>query len=148
MLDKTKDVAAEITEKELGLGIQYARQIGNGQITMTAGVPLDYTSEHLNRLLDRMAMAIDRQAAKGTLEQLRTTLERAKADYLTTQQQLANHEASVAAAWEKNPNRRGDVKWTESQLKEKLNWQKNEQVLADRIRQFEAEIKDAEEKCR
>jgi len=149
MLDKTQTAPAEITEKDLGLGIQFARQIGTGQITLTAGVPLDY--KDLNGLLDKLAGAMDRQAAKGTLDAMQNGLDRAKAEYATAQQQLANFEAQVASEWEvltTKGGRRGPVKWTESQLKQKLSWQKQIETSADRIRQFTLEVKDAEAKCR
>jgi hypothetical protein len=146
MLDKTVD--QPVSEKELGIGVQFAAAVGNNrQMTLTCGVPLDWPQEKLNGLLDRLASAADRQAAKGKVEELKLTIENARRQLLTNRQQLENYELSAQNDWEIG-KRKGVFQPTESQKKQMQNFKNNDAHLVEQIKKFEADLVVLEAQCR
>jgi hypothetical protein len=146
MLDKTKD--GEVTEKDLGIGVQFTCTIGNGrQIAMTAGVPLDWDAGKLDKLLDKLGAAMERQGLKFELQEKKQLLEAAERQYATNLQQLDNYQQQQMAEWERR-NKQGPYRPSESQVKQAQNFENNSQHLEKQIVKLRQDIKDAEERCR
>ena len=151
MLDKTQQHSdTETVEKALGLGVQFTVTVGQGrQIAMTAGVPLDWTGEEINNLLDKLAAGLDRQAMRYQLHDMRLQLAQAEQQLLTNRQQLVNYERANLEAWERDTRRSGRAfKPSENQEKQAQNFKNTDQHLAVQIERLRKDIKDVEEKCR
>lgn len=145
MLAKTD--AAEVSEKDLGLGIQFTVTVGNGrQIAMTAGVPLAYESKQLNDLLDRMAGAMDRQALRYEIHDRKSQIENMEQQLATTRQQIVNHEAVCLEDWERR-GKQGAFRMSGDQLAKKKNFETTQQHLIEAIKKKRQEIEDAQAQC-
>lgn len=149
MLDKTKSHAdAETVEKGLGVGIRFACTVGNGrQIEMTAGVPLDWESEHYNTLMDKLAAVMDRQALRYELHDRQEALAKAERDLATSRQQLINYEQQCRNDWDRR-GKQGDFRMSENQSKQAQNFQNTSEHLVDLIKRMRADIEEVERKCR
>ena len=146
MLDKTQ--VAEVAEKDLGIGVQFAVTVGNGrQITMTAGIPLHWDKAAIDNVLDKLGTAMDRQAAKCQLDDIKLAIEQTESALATTRQQLANYDQANTAEWERS-NRRGGFRPSESQIKQAGNFRNTEQAQVAAIEKLHKDLKDAENKCR
>lgn len=146
MLDKTTQ--ADVTEKDLGVGIRFACTVGNGrQIEMTAGIPLDWESPKINGILDKLASAMDRQSLRYQLHDMKQLLEQTERQLMTNRQQLANYEQKCLTEWEIG-GRKGEWRATESQRKQSDNFKNNATHLAEQITKIRADIKDVEARCR
>ena len=61
---------------ELALGIQFSAGIGKEKsLVLTAGVPLDMPYDGINKILDKVAAAIDRQELKYRLRDMTDFIE-------------------------------------------------------------------------
>ena len=141
-----------VAEKDLGLGIRFVAAVGNGrQVELTAGVPLHWDQDELDRLLDKLAHSMDRQAQKyrdrDNLEGLRLTLQKAENDLKTTREQIENHEAQARREWS-DGKRLGPLKFNTRQEAERNNFMKNEQFLMSKIPEYRKAVEEAEKKCR
>lgn len=149
MLDKTQGHAeAETVEKGLGVGIQYQCAVGkNRQITMTAGVPLDWTTPEFNALLDKLGAAMDRQSAKYDLHDLKLALAQTEEDLGKQEQMREAYEVNAQAEWLAS-NRQGSWKPTGKQTADIGNYKNTSDRIRQHIVKLRKDIKDAEEKCR
>jgi hypothetical protein len=148
MDQKTHSSPTEVIEKDLGVGIQFTVSVGNGrQIAMTAGIPLEWDINQTNRVLDKLALAMDRQAHKYQLHDMRTQLEASEFQLQTARQQKANFEQQQMAEWEKGP-KRGPWQPTESQRKQLQNWSTTSEHLAADVIKRRKEIEEIEQQCR
>lgn len=149
MLDKTKP-EAEVAADQLAIGIQFAAQVGNGrQLSLTAGVPLDLESGALNSLLDKLGGAMDRQATKYRLDEMRLTLSNMEKQYATTEQQVTNFKMQAEAEWQsRRPDSGRAWKPTEVQNKQMRSFENTREHLAVQIKKLRVEVEDAEKKCR
>ena len=145
MLDKT---SGEVLDKELGVGIQFTVSVGQGrQIAMTAGIPLDWEPDKVNGILDKLAQAMDRQALRYQLHDMKLGLEKTERDLETNRQQLGNYEQQAMGEWERT-GRKGPFRASESQSKQMQNFRNNEAHLIEHIKKMRADIKNVEEQCR
>jgi hypothetical protein len=148
MDQKTHSLPAEVIEKDLGVGIQFTVTVGNGrQIAMTAGIPLEWDINQTNRVLDKLALAMDRQAHKYQLHDMRAQLEASEFQLQTARQQKANFEQQQMAEWEKSP-KRGAWQPTESQRKQMENWDTTAAHLVTDVIKRRKEIEEIEQQCR
>lgn len=145
MLAKTE--TAEVSEKDLGLGIQFTVTVGQGrQIAMTAGVPLAYETGQLNALLDRMAGAMDRQTLRYENHDRKAQIENMEQQLATTRQQIANHEAMCLDDWERR-GKQGAFRMSGDQLAKKKNFETTEQHLIEAIKKKRKELEDSQAQC-
>jgi hypothetical protein len=148
MDQKTHSLPAEAIEKDLGVGIQFTVDVGQGRrIAMTAGIPLEWDINQTNRVLDKLALAMDRQAYKYQLHDMRVQLEASEFQLRTARQQKANFEQQQMAAWEKG-NKRGAWQPTESAYKQMQNWDTTAEHLAVDVIKRRKEIEELEQQCR
>ena len=148
MDQKTHSSPAEVIEKDLGVGIQFTVSVGNGrQIAMTAGIPLDWDINQTNKVLDKLALVMDRQANKYQLHDMRAQLEASEFQLKTARQQKANFEQQQMTDWEKS-NKKGPWQPTESQRKQLQNWDTTADHLVADVIKRRKEIEDIEQQCR
>lgn len=148
MDQKTSSLPTEVIEKELGVGIQFVCTVGQGrQITMTAGIPLEWDINKTNGILDKLALAMDRQSYKYQLHDMRLQLEASEFQLRTNQLQKANYEQQQMADWEKGP-KRGSWQPTESQRKQMQNFDTNVAALIDDVKKRRKQIEELEQQCR
>jgi flagellar biosynthesis chaperone FliJ len=148
MDQKTNSLPTEVIEKELGVGIQFVCSVGQGrQITMTAGIPLEWDINQTNKILDKLALAMDRQSYKYQLHDMRLQLEASEFQLRTNRLQKANYEQQQMADWEKGP-KRGSWQPTESQRKQLQNWDTNVEALVEDVKKRRKQIEELEAQCR
>lgn len=133
----TKDTAP--VTPALGFSIQTAISEGR-QIVVQTHLPADATTGQIDEMLDRVAASLDRQGTKYAIEALerdlqqhRDRLEAVKVDF----QGVEKRDAEARAAYNANPNRRGEYK------EPAQNKQTRAQALALQAR-YEDEIKKRE----
>lgn len=148
MLDKVTREEVQALEKDLGLGIQLATTIGGQRsLTLTAGVPLDWDAGELDKLLDKLVAASDRQKRIFDLEQTKQLLKNEEQNYHLHQQQLANQEITFAAAHAEG-NRHGDWKPNGAQRSIIEGLKKNIVTSKERIVALRDSITKGEHECR
>jgi hypothetical protein len=148
MLDKVTKEEVQALDKDLGLGIQLATTIGGQRsLTLTAGVPLDWGAPELDRLLDKLVAASDRQKRIFDLEQTRQLLKNEEQNYHLHTQQLANQEITFAAQFT-DGGRHGEWKPNGAQRSVIEGLKKNIVTSADRIKQLRENIVKGENECR
>jgi hypothetical protein len=147
MDQKTDFLPPEVTEKDLGVGIRFATSVGKGrQIEMSAGIPLDWETDKINAVLDKLGNAMDRQAYRYELHDMKLQLEASEFQLQTIRLQRANYEQQQMADWEKS-NKRGPWQKTESQRKILQNWDTNEEALIKDVLKRRKEIEEIDAQC-
>lgn len=145
-IDQRED--ADKVEKGLGVGIRFAVTVGQGrQIEMTAGVPLDWSGDDFNLILDKLGGCMDRQAWRYQLHDMKLALEQAEQQLRTNARQLDLYESQCQTEWSQR-NKQGELRLSESQLKQVGNFKNTDQHLKQQIEKLRKDIKDVEEKCR
>ena len=127
--------------------VRVAAQVGqNRSVDMQFGVPLDMTVKDLNAYMDKITSVMDRQNNKGLLEVAKASLEAAKKQLQTNQEQRSSYEAKCRNDFNLS-NRRGDFKATESQRAQFGNFDGTTRNLKENIiPKFERDIEELERK--
>ena len=145
MLDKTQ--VAEVTEKELGIGLQFTCNVGDGrQIGMTAGFPLDWSLDKMNALLDKMSGAMNRQAMKNEIHDRIEKIAALKKQIAANQFQSADHEARSRSDWE-GRNKHGNFKMSGNQAIQAQTYITTDRGLRDELDRQQKALEEAKEKC-
>ncbi len=123
----------QIEGKDLAIGLQYTAKVGReNSLVLTAGVPLDISQSGLDRILDRMADAIDRQNVRYQLQALQDDIDFAKKEIEVNLQQQAAARSAAEAAWSAS-ERRGPYKESDRTTKELSNFEGTRKSLMNRI---------------
>ena len=131
-----------VNTESLGVGIRFASAIGNNkQMEMTAGIPLEWDIAAINAVLDKLAMAMDRQAARYMVIDMELDI-KGEENLLNTN--IAQRERAVAK-WKSDfeaSGRRGEWKPTVQQVNELKTWDSNiphkEKIVAEKRIKLEA----------
>lgn len=127
---------------DLGLGIRFAGTVGNSkQIEMTAGIPLDWDAAQINAVLDKLATAMDRQAAKYMVIDMELDI-KGEENLLNTN--IMQRERALGK-WKSEfeaSGRHGEWKPTAQQSNELKTWDQNiplkEKIVAEKRIKLEA----------
>jgi hypothetical protein len=133
-------------EKEPSIGISYTCELpGKKALVMQSFVPRDCEQSDLDKVLDKVRVASERQFAFGAIEQLKLQLEQ--------EQKLASdHAARMAQADENLKNewnrggRRGDLKLSQKQEQEQRQAYAHAEESKKRIAKVKADIADYQAK--
>lgn len=145
MLDKTQE---SDVQAELAIGIQLATTIG-GQRTLSfsAGVPMDWTADQINKTLDKLVAASDRQKARFDLTQTKQLLANEEQNLHLHRAQRATQELTYKTSHQLG-NRNGDWKPTGSQKSVLDGLDKNVETSTERILKLRETIEKMENECR
>jgi len=130
------------------ISIQLATQIGGTRsLTLTTGIRLDSAPDQINRALDKIVAAADRQKKKFDLEQTRQLLKNEEQNLHLHRQQIAAQQTAFEMEFAKS-GRRGDwePKGSQKGILDGLN--KNVSNSVDRIKQLRDSISEMEKECR
>ena len=131
---------------ELALGIQFSAGIGKEKsLVLTAGVPLDMSYADMNKILDKIAAAIDRQELKYRLRDVTDFIEKCEADLERNRVQLATYTSAAEAAWGFS-NRQGPYKPSGKQVNEVQNYANTETHLIANIKKLREQADDMRKK--
>ena len=149
MLDRTEDAQlTEVSGKDLAIGIQLSLTIGQTRsLTLTTGVPLDWSKQELDDALDKLVALGDRQRAKHDLEQTRALLKNEEQNLHLHRQQINAQETAYVAEFQQS-GRKGEWKPTGSQGATLKGLQSNDDNSIERIKKLRKDIEEAENKCR
>jgi len=149
MLDKTDESQLKtVSGADLAIGIQLSATIGQTRsLTLTTGIPLDYAPEEINRVLDKLAAAADRQKKKHDLEQTRMLLKNEEQNLHVHRAQFMSQQTKFQSEWD-GSKRRGSFEPRGAQQSILDGLQKNINNSLERLAQLRAGIKEAEEQCR
>jgi hypothetical protein len=141
----TEQIAAE--QAAPAVVVRVSAQVGqNRSMEMQYAVPLSMTVADLNTYMDKITSIMDRQNNKGLLEVARASLEAAKKQLATNQEQRGQFEAKCRNDFNLS-NRRGDFKATESQRAQFGNFDVTSNNLRENvIPKFEKDIAELERK--
>lgn len=123
--------------------VRVAAQVGqNRSVDMQFAVPLDMTVKDLNAYMDKITSIMDRQNNKGLLEVARASLEAAKKQLATNEEQRSHYEQTCQNDFALS-NRRGEFKATTSQQAQIGNFTTTSRNLRENIiPKFERDISD------
>ena len=132
----------------LGLGIRFAGTVGNGkQIELTAGIPLDWEAADINAVLDKLAKAMDRQAARYMLIDMELDI-KGEENRLATNYAQRDRQVQVYKEEFETSGRRGEWRPTSHQAKQLDVYDQNiphiQKMIAEKRSKFEA----MKEQCR
>jgi hypothetical protein len=127
---------------ELALGIQFSAGIGKEKsLVLTAGVPLNMSYADMNKILDKVAAAIDRQELRYRLRDLTDFIEKCEGDLERNRVQQANYSSAAEAAWGMT-NRQGPFKPSGKQVNELQNYANTETHLIGQIKKLREQADD------
>ena len=131
---------------ELALGIQFSAGIGKEKsLVLTAGVPLEMSYESINKILDKIAAAIDRQELKYRLRDMTDFIEKCEGDLERNRVQLATYRSAAEATFAAS-GRRGEFQPTGRQKSELENYANSETHLISQIRKLREQASDIKKK--
>ena len=131
---------------ELALGIQFSAGIGKEKsLVLTAGVPLDMSYADMNKILDKIASAIDRQELKYRLHDMTDFIEKCEGDLERNRAQLATYTSAAEASWGLS-NRQGPYKPSGKQVNEMQNYANTETHLIANIKKLREQADDMRKK--
>jgi len=138
----------QVKTEGLGVGLRFAVAVGNGrQIEMTAGVPLDWDEKSFNKLLDKLAAVMDRQAMRYEVHDRRSQIESVEHQLQTTRQQIENHIMTCQSTFDRR-GKNGEFRMTESQRQQEQNFRTTEKAQIAAIEKMRKELVEVEERCR
>ncbi len=148
MLDKTTDTQlTEVAGRDLAIGIQLSLTIGQTRsLTLTTGVPLDWSKPQLDEALDKLVALGDRQRAKHDIEQARGLLKNAEQELHMHRQNRVVQETNFEAGFQSS-GRKGDWRPTGSQSSILGGLQQNIDNSVERIKKLRSDIAEMEGKC-
>jgi len=133
-----------VSGADLAIGIQFQTEVGaKRHLTLTTGVPLDWTTEEVADTLTKLADAAQSLADRYLLEGLREFLERCERDLNTLEFQRNQYEINARAQWA-NQGRRGEWKPQGTQEKEIGNFDNSRQHLVKEIKRIREDIERLE----
>jgi hypothetical protein len=131
---------------ELALGIQFSAGIGKEKsLVLTAGVPLDMPYADMNKILDKIAGAIDRQELKYRLRDITDFIEKCEGDLERNRVQLSTYR-SAAEAMFASSGRKGEFQPNGKQSAEMTNYANSETHLVAQIRKLREQAADMRKK--
>lgn len=141
-------IETEIAEKELGIGLQFTSQIGNGRsITLTAGFPLTWDRGKINELLDKLADVVGRQAIKNALHDRQKRIEGIYHQINAQQVEKARFSEQAKSEWNAR-GKFGDFELTKSQRQALGVIETSIDGLQKQVLAQEAELEELKEQCR
>lgn len=148
MLDKTTELPAESKIDIPAISVQY--HIGFGEtraLTLTTGVELDADTSAINRVLDKIIDAGERQRDRFNLIQAENMLKMAEQEFTNHQMHRQTQENRFAVE-HISGSRRGD--WRPSSAQEKVlsGLDANVNTAKERIQALRKQIEELREKCR
>ena len=131
---------------ELALGIQFSAGIGKEKsLVLTAGVPLTMSYDDMNKILDKIAAAIDRQELKYRLHDMTDFIEKCEGDLERNRAQEATYRSSSEATFAAS-GRKGEFQPTGRQKTDMQNYQNTETHLVAQIRKLREQATDMRKK--
>ena len=131
---------------ELALGIQFSAGIGKEKsLVLTAGVPLDMSYDDMNKILDKIAAAIDRQELKYRLRDVTDFIEKCEADLERNRLQAAMGRSAAEATFAAS-GRKGEFQPTGRQKADMENYANSETHLIAQIRKLREQADDMRKK--
>ena len=138
MVEKTDEV-----EKVASIGISYQLTLQNDkrQLVMQSFIDRDCSQDDLNKLLDKMHQAGERQRAWSMVDDFNRAIEQ---EHINAEQQrirIEQTDANIKKEWS-DGNRRGEVHLTSSQIQKQREAYETAEMLKNRIARL---IKDKAE---
>lgn len=138
----------KVSGADLAIGIQFSSQVGKDRhLTLTTGVPLDWDAAAINRTLDKLAVAMDRQALRYMLKDLKQYLVQRETELLTNRKQQEETLSRAESDW-RVTGRRGDFKPQGATAKALENYEKTERALEEHIKRLRQDITEIEEQVK
>jgi hypothetical protein len=139
---------AEVKTDIPAISIQYSIAFGQStSLILTTGVELDADPGAINRALDKVVAAAERQREKYKLVATKDLLARKQQDLAACRAQYSAQEASYMAEWVRR-GRQGEWKPQGNEKQQLGSLRTNEHNTVEEIKRLEKEVVELEEKCR
>ena len=127
---------------DLALGIQFSATIGKEKaLVLTAGVPLDMSYQGLDKILDNIARAVNRQELIYKHTELEEFIEKCEGDLEKNRAQERIYRSTAEATWASN-GRKGQYSPQGKQINELQNYANTEQHLITQIRRLREQAQE------